>query len=90
MFKNDQILMLVVAFLLGYFMRQMFSGVVEGLVCGNVPYGVVSKQKGDALDPEEVECVPGVENCLRPTDSAPGWGCACEGHNCCQDGSHDC
>ena len=79
MFKNDQILMLVVAFLLGYFMRQMFSGVVEGLEC----YDLTRSNK--------VTCIPEAdEGCLRPTDSALGWGCSCGGRNhCCQDGSID-
>ena len=31
--KNDQIIMLFVAFLLGYFARQLCSGVVEGYKC---------------------------------------------------------
>ena len=44
--KVDQLLMLVVAFLLGYFAQTMCSGVVEGLICDGRGCGL-DKRIGD-------------------------------------------
>jgi len=88
MFKNDQILMLVVAFLLGYFMKQMCSGVVEGLDCGKqTDCGSRASNKCDSnmFSPSFCKCnkgttyVKGEGCCGKQIGNVPGVGPCCKG-----------